>query len=103
MLPADHVDIAATDNNIGVCLHFMNRIPEAIQFYKEAQKILTSKLGPNHPRTLIVNKNLNIAQRKNLRNINLEFINPQATRATETKPSKYSSNLKQEAKKKNRK
>ena len=64
MMPADHVDIAVIENNIGVSLFFLNRVEEALEQFKQAASILDSQLGTHHPRSLIAKKNLSIVKKK---------------------------------------
>ena len=53
-----HPDVAVTMNNLGMLLAEQGRVGEARRRFERAWKLLRKRLGPNHPNTLAVRKNL---------------------------------------------
>ena len=53
-----HVDVASLDNNIGVCLHMQGKVAAAKKLYAQAHAVLLALLGPDHPRTYSVGRNV---------------------------------------------
>ena len=51
-LGPDHLEVAASLNNIAVLLKMMSRYEEAEQLYKRSIAIKEKALGPAHPQVL---------------------------------------------------
>lgn len=60
----DSVDYGVSLNNVGVCFHCKGKMAEAIALYEKAFKILCEHLGLNHPRTMLISRNISIAKMK---------------------------------------
>jgi hypothetical protein len=64
LLPPNHLDTAIILNNLAVCLHCTGKLVEAFELYKVSLKIFEEKVGLNHPRPILVKRNLTKAQDK---------------------------------------
>lgn len=53
-LGPDHVDVAASLNNIAVLLKTSGQFEEAEEMYNRSIAIKENALGPNHPQVLIL-------------------------------------------------
>lgn len=77
VLPEDHVDIALIDTNIGACFFCLQRESEAMINFKRAALVFRSALGPYHPRTLSVARNIEKAKNNSLKKFRSSlFISP---------------------------
>ena len=61
-LGAQHVDTGATLNNIGVCLHCMDKSSDALVMYYRAEEIFKTAFRVEHPRTVTVTRNIGRAK-----------------------------------------
>ena len=48
VLGAEHIDVANTQNNIGLLLQAQGNLPEALKMYEKAFKTCVAVLGPEH-------------------------------------------------------
>lgn len=58
LLGSEHVDAACSYNNIAACLHVIGEIQESINLYHKSMIIFNQRLGLNHPRTGVVQRNI---------------------------------------------
>lgn len=56
MLGGDTIDTASAYNNLGCCMFFLDRVREAMAYFKLAKAILETELGTYHFRTTTVQK-----------------------------------------------
>jgi hypothetical protein len=56
----NHPDVAIDINNLASLLQATSRLPEAEPLFRRAVSIFESSLGPDHPKTLTVRKNLEL-------------------------------------------
>jgi tetratricopeptide (TPR) repeat protein len=54
----DHIGVAITTGNLGVSLYQMGDLENALRTLEEALALFRNILGPDHPRTLVVQSNL---------------------------------------------
>jgi len=57
-----HPDTLATINNLASAYRAAGRITEAVPWLETALTRMEQVLGPDHPDTILVRKNLNVAQ-----------------------------------------
>jgi tetratricopeptide (TPR) repeat protein len=69
-----HVETASVLNNIAVCLQCLNKVSEALELYTSAYKILNAELGLDHPRTVLVSRNIAKAQEKYMQEYNFFLV-----------------------------
>eukprot|EP00330_Aristerostoma_sp_ATCC50986_P004357 CAMPEP_0114593760 /NCGR_PEP_ID=MMETSP0125-20121206/15354_1 /TAXON_ID=485358 ORGANISM="Aristerostoma sp., Strain ATCC 50986" /NCGR_SAMPLE_ID=MMETSP0125 /ASSEMBLY_ACC=CAM_ASM_000245 /LENGTH=232 /DNA_ID=CAMNT_0001793261 /DNA_START=1316 /DNA_END=2014 /DNA_ORIENTATION=+ len=58
VLGTESVDTATVYNNVGCCLMFLERIPEAHSYFEIAEAVFDLQLGPYHYRTAISKTNM---------------------------------------------
>jgi hypothetical protein len=58
------MDTAVILNNLAVCLHCTGKLTAAFELYNKALSILEKKVGLNHPRPILVKRNIVKAQDK---------------------------------------
>jgi len=80
LLGEDHVDTGLAYNNYAASLQLKDNIQESIELYEKASLIFNTKFGKNHPRTLIVSRNLMKVKRLLLNGF--EFIIPKKLNKT---------------------
>lgn len=61
---SDHPDTLITRNNLAVAYYSVGRLAEAINVWEELLPDCRRLLGPEHPLTKLVQKNLEAAKRK---------------------------------------
>ncbi|GBG72647.1 hypothetical protein CBR_g12221 [Chara braunii] len=66
LLGSNHVNTALAYHNMGCCLESLGQIGKALGLMRQAFKIFSDQLGPNHPRTALAARNISRTLRKPL-------------------------------------
>jgi len=68
-----HVDTALVLNNVGVCLHCLDRTADALELYTKAEDIFKQYFALEHPRLVTVRRNIQRAKQHFLKNSTFEM------------------------------
>jgi len=71
--PARHVDTGLVLNNIGVCLHCLDRTKDALVMYYRAEEIFNAAFRIQHPRLITVQRNIAKAKQFYLKNAEFQL------------------------------
>ncbi len=63
-LPANHPDLATSDNNIGWVYRNMGDYRKALSYFERALNIFQRSLPPNHPNIKTVKESIEIVKKK---------------------------------------